>query len=44
MVVGRWWGLRGRRTIPLSQVFAISLERVILTLTAEELGLQRSRG
>ena len=43
IVVGRWWGLLGRRTIPLSQVFAISLERVILTLTAEELGAKRPK-
>jgi hypothetical protein len=43
MVVGRWWGLLGRRTIPLRQVLSISLERVTLTLTAEELRAQRSR-
>jgi len=43
IVVGRWWGLLGRRTIPLRQVLAISLERVTLTLTAEELESQRSK-
>ena len=28
--VGRWWGLIGRRTIPLEAVQTVSLERVIL--------------
>ncbi len=35
--VGRWWGLVGRRTIPLDAVQAVSLERVVLKLTADEL-------
>src|SRR5690242_15540709 len=28
IVVGRWWGLVGRRTIPLDDVLSVSLERV----------------
>lgn len=30
IVVGRWWGLAGRRVIPLSDVQTVSLERVVL--------------
>ena len=30
LIVGRWWGLRGRRTIPLADVQTVSLERVVL--------------
>ena len=37
MVVGRWWGLIGRRTIRLDQIMSLSLERVILKQTYEEL-------
>jgi len=36
IVVGRWWGLVGRRAVPLDQVLALSLERVTLMLTAEQ--------
>ncbi len=28
--VGKWWGLIGRRTIPLEDVQTVSLERVVL--------------
>ena len=37
IVVGRWWGLVGRRTIPLEAVQAISMERVILKLSKDAL-------
>ncbi|HEX7025306.1 MAG TPA: hypothetical protein VF187_10860 [Gemmatimonadales bacterium] len=37
ITVGRWWGLRGRRTIPMDAVQTVSLERVVLRLTADEL-------
>jgi hypothetical protein len=37
LVVGRWWGLLGRRTIRLDQILSLSLERVILKQTYEEL-------
>ena len=37
IVVGRWWGLVGRRTIPLEAVQAISMERVILRLSKDDL-------
>ena len=30
IVVGRWWGLAGRRVIPLADVQTVSLERVVL--------------
>ena len=30
IVVGRWLGLRGRRTIPLQDVQTVSLERIVL--------------
>ncbi|MDP8922550.1 MAG: hypothetical protein M3O34_06685 [Chloroflexota bacterium] len=36
-VVGRWWGLLGRRVIPLDLVMNVSLERVILEPTYAEL-------
>lgn len=42
MVVGRWWGLVGRRTIRLDQVLSLSLERVILKQTYEELDAGRT--
>jgi hypothetical protein len=32
--VGRWWGLLGRRTIPLDAVQTVSLERVVLEFTS----------
>jgi hypothetical protein len=41
MVVGRWWGLVGRRTIRLDQIMSLSLERVILKQTYEELAAGR---
>ena len=37
VVVGRWWGLVGRRVIPLDLVLTVSLERVILEVRPEEL-------
>lgn len=37
ITVGKWWGLVGRRTIPLDAVQTVSLERVVLKLTKEEL-------
>jgi len=30
LLVGRWWGLLGRRRIPLAAVQTVSLERVVL--------------
>ncbi len=30
IVVGKWWGLIGRRTIPLENVQTVSMERVVL--------------
>jgi hypothetical protein len=35
--VGKWWGLVGRRTIPLRAVQTVSLERVTLRQTKDEL-------
>lgn len=35
--VGKWWGLVGRRTIPLDAVQTVSLERVVLQLRKDEL-------
>lgn len=35
--IGKWWGLVGRRTIPVDAVLTVSLERVILKLKQEEL-------
>ncbi|MBI3968597.1 MAG: hypothetical protein HY329_23430 [Chloroflexi bacterium] len=35
--VGRWWGLVGRYTIPLSAVQTVSLERVVLAVKAANL-------
>ncbi len=37
IVVGRWWGLVGRRTFPLEVVQAISMERVILRFSKGDL-------
>jgi hypothetical protein len=37
LVVGRWWGLVGRRTIPLATIQTVSLERVVLKLRKDEL-------
>jgi hypothetical protein len=37
LVVGRWWGLSGRRTIPLTAVQTVSLERVVLHLRLADL-------
>lgn len=36
MVVGRWWGLIGRRTIPLQNVQTVSQERVVLKQREDE--------
>ena len=41
IVVGRWWGLVGRRTIRLDQILSLSLERVILKQTYEEIRADR---
>jgi hypothetical protein len=35
--VGKWWGLIGRRTIPVEEVLSVSLERVVLRRNREEL-------
>ncbi len=37
LVVGHWWGLAGRQTIPLATIQAVSLERVVLELRKDEL-------
>jgi hypothetical protein len=37
LVVGKWWGLRGRRTLSLKLVQSVSLERVALVLKWAEL-------
>ena len=37
IVVGRWWGLVGRRTIPLDAVLSVSMERVVLRQAQHEL-------
>lgn len=37
LVVGRWWGLRGRRRLPLRLVQTVSQERVVLDLAARDL-------
>ena len=42
IVVGKWWGLISRRAIPLDAVLTVSLERVILEPTREELEGRRS--
>lgn len=35
--VGRWWGLLDRRTIPVDDVQTVSLERVVLKRTKDDL-------
>ena len=35
IVVAHWWGLRGRRTIPMDDILTVSLERVVVR-TREE--------
>lgn len=35
--VGRWWGVLGRRRIPLESIQTVSLERVLLKQKAAEL-------
>ncbi len=35
--VGKWWGLIGRRTIPLSDIQTVSLERVVLKHRSQDL-------
>jgi hypothetical protein len=35
--VGKWWGLGGTYTIPLDAVQAVSMERVVLRVRANEL-------
>ena len=38
LLVGRWWGLVGRRRIPIDAVQTVSLERVVLRQRAGALG------
>ncbi len=38
LTAGKWWGLRGRYVIPLDAVQTVSLERVILRISKDELG------
>ena len=37
LVAGKWWGLIGKRTIPLDDVQSVSLERVILKQRKDEI-------
>lgn len=37
IIVGSWWGLVGRRTIPLDQVQTVSLERIVLRQRSDEI-------
>ena len=37
LVAGKWWGLIGRRTIPLDDVQSVSLERVVLKRRKDEI-------
>jgi hypothetical protein len=37
LLVGRWWGLLGRREIPLEVVQSVSFERVMLRLRGDQL-------
>ena len=37
LLVGRWWGLLGRREIPLEAIQSVSFERVVLRLRADQL-------
>ena len=37
ITVGKWWGLAVRRTIPLDAIQTVSLERVVLKWTKENL-------
>ncbi len=37
LIVGKWWGLVGRRTIPIDAVQSVSMERVILRWRGDEL-------
>jgi hypothetical protein len=37
LIAGKWWGLIGRRTIPLDDVQSVSLERVILKQRKDEI-------
>lgn len=36
-VVGKWWGLADRRTIPIDAIQTVSMERVVLKLRQDEL-------
>jgi hypothetical protein len=42
LVAGKWWGLIGRRTIPLDDVQSVSLERVILKQRQDEIAGSKS--
>jgi hypothetical protein len=35
--VGKWWGLAGKHILPLDAVQAVSLERVVLRIRADDL-------
>lgn len=37
LTVGKWWGLIGRRTIPLDAVQTVSMERVVLRYRKDDL-------
>lgn len=37
ILVGKWWGLKERREIPLREVLTVSHERVVLRSTARQL-------
>ena len=37
LVVGKWWGLVGRRVIPLDAIQTVSIERVVLRYRAAEM-------
>ena len=39
ITIGKWWGLIGRRIIPIDAVLSVSFERVILRQRKDELGI-----
>ena|SRR3712207_5931639 len=39
ITVGKWWGLIGRRIIPIDAILSVSFERVILRQRKDELGI-----
>lgn len=42
MIVGKWWGLAGKRIIPFDAIQTVSLERVVLHMRKSELDRARS--